>query len=149
MIWLRMFWWMVWRAVLSGAVCGALFGTFMGMVRGAVIGFVYGALLGLIIGLVNGLALTIMTRIWFSSPQDLLRFRKASITLVVVCTTITSFVILNGLFFGISLLVYVPTFIAAFDLGVIVRRFPDYATHQFWLRGYPSKRSSRQAQIAR
>src|SRR6185369_13127131 len=107
MIWARLFWWMVWRAVLSGAVSGALFGTFVGLVRGAVIGFVYGAILGLITGIVNGLALTIMTRIWFSSPQDLLRFRKAAIALVVICTAITSFVILNGLFFGISLLVYI------------------------------------------
>ena len=141
---------MVWRAVLSGAASGALFGMFLAQeVRGAVIGLVYGAILGLITGSINGLALTIMTRIWFASPQNSPRFRKAAITLVVVCTTITSFVILNGLFFGIVLLVYIPTVIAAFDLGVIVRRFPDYATHQFWLRGYPAKRSSRQAQIAR
>src|SRR5262245_61800539 len=111
MIWVKLFWWMVWQALLSGAATGALYGTAMALIFGAVFGLVYGAILGLITGIVNGLALTIMTRIWFASPQNSPRFRKAAIALVVICTALTSLVVTNVLFFGLSLFTYLPTII--------------------------------------
>ena len=149
MIWIRLFWWMVWRSVISGAACGALFGTILALVLGALFGFMYGAILGLITGIVNGLALVILTRFWFSESPDAPRFRRATVALVVVCTALTSFVVMNEWFgvFDITLITLLPSIIATIVLGLIARRFPAFVENEFWERAHPEKRPPRKAQI--
>ena len=147
MIWVKLFWWMLWRSVLSGAASGALYGTLLALILGAVFGFVFGAILGLVTGIANGIALVILTRRWVSKSQDSTRFRKAAVRLVVICTAITSFILMNLLFAGIGLFTVSPTMIATVVLGLIARRFPAYVENEFWEHEHPEVIPPRKAQI--
>ena len=109
MVWLRLFWWMVWRGVVRGAASGALFGTVLALILGTVFGFVFGAILGLATGIVNGLAVVTVTHFWFYPPENSPRYRKAIITTVAICTAITSLIVMNSLWFGVAILIILPT----------------------------------------
>ncbi len=131
MIWLGLFWWMVWRGLLSGIAVGALFGTVVGFVIGTVFGAFYGAILGIVTGIVNGLALTILTRFWFTPPQDSPQFRRSAVIVVVLCTWVTSVLQMSKVLGGVTILIVIPPIIASIVAGLMARRFPKYAVEAF------------------
>ena len=147
MIWLRMFWWMTWRGAVSGAGMGALFGTVIALWLGTIFGAFYGAILGIATGFVSGLALTIMTRIWFSASPASPNFKPASVTVTVVATALTSLLLLVTLMGGSAFLVIVPTIIPSVVSGLIARRFPQYVADEYSRRDYPEIPEFRKAQI--
>ena len=134
MFWIKLVWWMVWRGIVSGAAAGALFGTVLALFLGTIFGVVFGAILGLSTGIVNGLAVVIVTHFWFYPLENSLLYRKAIITTVIICTAITSLIVMNSLWFGVTILIILPAVIATGIFGLMVRRFPAYVENEFWER---------------
>src|SRR5689334_20817350 len=123
MIWWKLFWWMAWRGTLSGIALGALFGAILALVIGAVFGAVWGGILGLVTGTINGIALVLLTHFRFSPPGNTPQFRRSAVVLVVICTLIIGFPVMNQLTAGTLAFIIPPTIIAAIASGVIARRF--------------------------
>jgi hypothetical protein len=149
MIWLKLFWWMVWRGVIGGAALGALFGTVLALWIGAVFGVFYGAVLGVVTGIVNGIALVILTRFWFSPPQNSLTFRRTAAVLVVICTVVTGLPLMNWLTSGTTFFILPPTIIAALAMALFARLFPQFAVEVFLDRDYPEEDYQSEYQYSR
>ena len=147
MVWIKLFWWMVWRGVVTGAASGAVFGTIVALFLGTFFGLIFGAILGLATGILNGLAVAIITRFWFYPPQNSPHYRKAMITTVVICTALTSLIVMNSLWFGVTILIILPTIIATVVFGLMARRFPAYVESEFWEREHAETLPTRKAQI--
>ncbi len=129
MIWLRLIWWMTQRGATHGAGLGALLGVFA-FVVGVVYGFVYGAIVGISTGMISGVALAILTWWRFLPPQNSLTFRLSAAALTIICTAVTSLLVMklmDARVTWIALAVTVATIRAAF----VAWRFPEYAASEF------------------
>lgn len=130
----RVFRWVLWREIWSGAILGAIFAStniYVGShslllcLGGFFLGAALGAFLGAFLSIINGAALALLTRLCFTPPYSLRRFRWSALLLSIVCTVVGCLIWIAWILVLRMEVILPVTLLAVVAAGSVAWRLPD------------------------